>query len=493
MATILVIDDDSDMRNLVRAFLVAEGHTIETADDGKQAMRFAPDLMPDLIISDILMPNLDGFGVFEAIRAHPKTTKIPVIFLTASNDRETLLRALRMGVDDFVSKPFDQAELVSVVAQRLRPSAGTDAQSDPWILEKPSSGKRMPPVGRKAPVSEFVPKPKHNPVVPELVAESPAAPEPVKPEGTDTAAATPEPKAEIPADFAAPAANAPLAKGATSAKPEKVRTRQAPSPLVTIANDDAPIRFSMSDTALADINAATEKRDAAATLLFCDVRGFQKFREGLNGMQVVEILTQFFLSSRNTINKQGGWVVKFLGDGFAAVFEDSDTQKESQQVRGLKTALMIVLAAQRLKAWLRTRFPDRDFPEFAVGIGLHTGMVSIGTLPDKFVERYTVAGEPVALCAKLEQLTRELGWSIVASQATFLSAAEILSLGRGAMAPKVGKTENLLVAEVRGPLPDAAASQEQLKVFSLIEAAVESNTAAIVALGPTPVTLPPSD
>lgn len=489
MATILVIDDDADMRNLVRAFLLAEGHTIETADNGKVAMRVAPDLLPDLIISDILMPGLDGFGLFEAIRAHPKTAKIPVIFLTASNDRETLLRALRMGVDDYVSKPFDQAELVSVVTQRLRPSAGTDAQSDPWTLEMPVSGIRLQPVGRKKAISEFVPKearekPAPEPAVPKAadVAAWQKAPDSAKPSTTGPASTAPAWKPTAPAESSAPTA---------TAKPGIARPRPAPSPLVTIANDDAPIRFSMSDTALANIDAATERREATATLLFCDVRGFQKFREGLNGMQVVEILTQFFLSSRNTVTKQGGWLVKFLGDGFVAAFEDSTGQAESQQVRALKAALMIVLAAQRLKSWLRTRFPERAFPEFAIGIGLHTGPVTIGKLPDSFVERYTVAGEPVALCLRLEQMTKELGWSIVASQATFLSAAEILSLGRGAMAPKVGQTANLLVAEVRGPLPDAAATQEQQKVFSLIDAAVESNTAAIVAYSQLSPAAPP--
>lgn len=455
MAMILVVEDSQEMRDLVRAYLEAEGHSVETAENGKQAMNLVTEILPDLILSDIMMPRMDGFALFEAVRKHPKSAKVPVVFLTALNDRETLLRALRAGVDDFVSKPFDRAELVSVIAHRLRATAGTEAAPDPWELDsKPAPLPVVAPRKRPEPRSEYVPKPRPAPAEP-AEPEKPAAQE-VKPEPKPT----PEPKLET--------------------KPDTIRPAVGPA-AAGFVNPEARVRFSLSDTALAPMETAESTRDAHATLLLGDVRGFQAFRQGLSGVEVVEILTQFFLSVRNTVANHGGWTVKFLGDGFAAVFEDDPAQGETQQVRALKAALLVVLAAQRLKSWLRTRFPDREFPGFAVGLGLHTGEFKIGTLKKGSAEPYTIGGDAVEMCGRLEQLTKEYGWSIVASQATFLGAAEILTLGRGAMTPRDRKGVSLMVAEILGPEPEAAGSQEQLKVFSLIQAAVESNTQAVVA------------
>lgn len=489
MSSILIVEDSQDMRDLVSGYLQAEGHSVTSVKSGKEGLRIVADLKPDLIVSDIMMPGLDGFGVFEAVRSDPRTASIPVVFLTAMNDRETLLRALRAGVDDFVSKPFQRAELVSVVARRLHAGAGTEAQADPWTLKGKSTAKPAAPPARREPRSEYIPKPR--PAAPAGGPEATPAPEsplqlkpepPLELKPEPKPAPKPEPKPEPKTEPKPKAESAPVQ---VAAKPAAAPAPVVPPPVVPagIINPEARVRFSLTDTALTDIAAAVSRRETRATLLIGDVRGFQKFREGLSGIEVIEVLTQFFLTTRETVTRQGGWMVKFLGDGFAAVFEDDPDQEESQQVRALKAALLIVLAAQRLKPWLRTRFPNREFPPFAVGIGVHTGPVSVGTLPKSSAEPYTIAGETVELCARLEQLTKEFGWSIVASQATFLGAAEVLALGRGAMTPKPGQGEPLMVAEVRGPLQEAAGSQEQLKVFSLIEAAVESNTTAIVAAG----------
>lgn len=110
-ATILVVDDEPIGREMLGALLSAEGHQIMFAGDGEEALAKASRLAPDLILLDVMMPNMDGFEVCRRLRADPWLGDIPVIMLTALDDRASRLRAIEAGVDDFVSKPFDRIEL----------------------------------------------------------------------------------------------------------------------------------------------------------------------------------------------------------------------------------------------------------------------------------------------------------------------------------------------------------------------------------------------
>lgn len=123
MSRILVVDDDPEMRRLVRAYLQAAGHTVTLAPDGKAAASAASQEPPDLIVTDIQMPLLDGFGLFDAVRSDPRTARVPVVIMTAHDNREMLLKALRAGVDDFIGKPFDRVDLMKIVGERLKPPA----------------------------------------------------------------------------------------------------------------------------------------------------------------------------------------------------------------------------------------------------------------------------------------------------------------------------------------------------------------------------------
>jgi CheY-like chemotaxis protein len=119
MATVLVIEDEAPLRaNLVR-ILSAEGYRVVTAADGDEGLARAREARPDLVICDILMPRMDGFGVLAALRSGPDTAAIPFIFLTASADKEDLARGLRSGANEYVTKPFKIAELLAAVRRLL--------------------------------------------------------------------------------------------------------------------------------------------------------------------------------------------------------------------------------------------------------------------------------------------------------------------------------------------------------------------------------------
>jgi CheY-like chemotaxis protein len=121
MATLLVIEDEVPLRaNLVR-ILSAEGYRVIAAADGDEGIRRVREGRPDLVICDILMPLVNGFGVLASLRSQPETAAIPFIFLTASADKEDLARGLSSGANDYVTKPFKIADLLAAVRRRLPP------------------------------------------------------------------------------------------------------------------------------------------------------------------------------------------------------------------------------------------------------------------------------------------------------------------------------------------------------------------------------------
>jgi CheY-like chemotaxis protein len=122
MSTVLVIEDEAPLRaNLVR-ILSAEGCKVIAAADGDEGIRRVLEDRPDLVICDILMPRIDGFGVLAALRARPESAGIPFIFLTASADKVDLARGLQRGANEYVTKPFKIADLLAAV-KRLLPAA----------------------------------------------------------------------------------------------------------------------------------------------------------------------------------------------------------------------------------------------------------------------------------------------------------------------------------------------------------------------------------
>ncbi|HET9913858.1 MAG TPA: HD domain-containing phosphohydrolase [Anaerolineales bacterium] len=108
---VLIVDDEYVGRETLQSVLEGEGYQLEMAENGKQAIEKAKQLLPDVILLDIMMPGMTGFEVCQRIRNDPQIAEIPIIMLTALDDRESLLTALKAGADDFISKPFDRYEL----------------------------------------------------------------------------------------------------------------------------------------------------------------------------------------------------------------------------------------------------------------------------------------------------------------------------------------------------------------------------------------------
>jgi len=120
MKKILLIEDNADIRNNTAEILELSNYKVLTACNGKQGLEMAIEHKPDLIICDIMMPELDGYGVLHAIQKHENIRNTAFIFLTAKTNRSDFRKGMDLGADDYVTKPFDATELLNAVDGRLR-------------------------------------------------------------------------------------------------------------------------------------------------------------------------------------------------------------------------------------------------------------------------------------------------------------------------------------------------------------------------------------
>ena len=120
-STILIVDDDPAGRQTLESILDEQGYQLEFAENGVQALQKIRECQPDVILLDVMMPDLDGFEVLETVR---EITNVPVIMLTAKGEEDDRVRGLEHGADDYVTKPFSPRELVSRVKAVLRRTEG---------------------------------------------------------------------------------------------------------------------------------------------------------------------------------------------------------------------------------------------------------------------------------------------------------------------------------------------------------------------------------
>jgi CRP/FNR family transcriptional regulator, polysaccharide utilization system transcription regulator len=119
MKKILLIEDNDDMRENIEEILELANYEVSTAENGKVGVDKARNSSPDLIICDIMMPELDGYGVLYLISSDPQTSSIPFIFLTAKADKSDQRKGMNLGADDYLTKPFEEMELLSAIESRL--------------------------------------------------------------------------------------------------------------------------------------------------------------------------------------------------------------------------------------------------------------------------------------------------------------------------------------------------------------------------------------
>ena len=134
MTKILVIEDEAGIRMTLSLMLKAEGFEVSVAENGRLGIEAARAKAPDLILCDINMPEMDGYGVLEQLRREPALAATPFVFLTARADRNDMRRGMNLGADDYLTKPFTRDELLGAVTARIKKQETTrEALTDQLI------------------------------------------------------------------------------------------------------------------------------------------------------------------------------------------------------------------------------------------------------------------------------------------------------------------------------------------------------------------------
>ena len=120
MTKILIIEDEPQIRDIIQEILECEGYRTLEADNGLTGLQLAQQSPPDLILCDVMMPELDGFDVLQGIRKDPGTESVPMIFLSAKTDRASVRKGMNLGADDYITKPFTHLELLTAIDARLK-------------------------------------------------------------------------------------------------------------------------------------------------------------------------------------------------------------------------------------------------------------------------------------------------------------------------------------------------------------------------------------
>ena len=129
MTRILVVEDSPDLAFGLRTNLEIEGYDIRVAGDGRTALREFEDFRPDLVVLDLMIPELNGYGVLQAVRERGST--VPVLILSATAEETAKIRGFRLGADDFVTKPFSVLELLARIEALLRRARASEATKSP--------------------------------------------------------------------------------------------------------------------------------------------------------------------------------------------------------------------------------------------------------------------------------------------------------------------------------------------------------------------------
>ncbi|MEZ0611569.1 response regulator [Fibrella sp. WM1] len=156
METILLIEDNDIIRDNTAEILTLSGYTVLAAENGKIGVEAALATRPDLVICDIMMPVLDGYGVLQIFNKNPQLAGIPFIFLTAKTERNDFRKGMELGADDYLTKPFDESELLRAIEGRLNrfrtlgaPSGAADTPVEHIKLEDLIANRKPHPIRKR--------------------------------------------------------------------------------------------------------------------------------------------------------------------------------------------------------------------------------------------------------------------------------------------------------------------------------------------------------
>jgi serine/threonine-protein kinase PpkA len=378
MHRILVVDDEEAIRKNIERLLTLEGYEVGTAPNGQHGLVIARSMLPDIIITDINMPGMDGFAMLDAIRHHPELDRAIVIMLTAADERDSMRRGMRLGADDYLTKPFRREELLDAINSQLRKLARFNREKEDAIAKAT------------------------------LLTEE---------------------------------------KTREHFREQFTGSGFSNSQLMADSLDQAP---SFAASVPPDIGTT---QSLQATVMFADIRNFTTMAERLSAAELAALLGRYFELTCRPVVAFGGTHLKMLGDGLLALFEELDASAESEMShaqRALAAAVGIQEAAVGFKQWVAQQYGERGLPAFDVGVGLHSGEVTLSRLGGADSPEITALGDSVNVASRLQAAGKDLGWPIVASIDTAQLAGVSLQRGRQDLVNLRGREKPVAACEVLG-------------------------------------------
>jgi adenylate cyclase len=338
---ILLVDDEPHNLMLLEDLLEMEGYVTRSASSGAEALSMAGESPPQLVLLDVMMPDMNGFEVCEQMRTQPALQTTPIIFLTALDDDESRIRGVTALGDDYLTKPIRTELVLTKIASVLRLTQLRQQTYQQQLQQQETLFRE-----RQQQFQQQM----------QLAAQTQA-------ELSDTL------KRFVPPQFLAHLAPTGTAKSL-------------------------------------DLGATTPTE---VTVLFCDIRNFTAIAETQTPEQTLTWLNAFFAELNSAIGQHHGFIDKYLGDAVMAVF-DRPAHHAADALHG---ALLMRWALERFNQTCDQL--ELSHP-IAVGIGIHSGPVVMGTVGDNQRMDTTVIGDVVNTAARLEDLTKTYQCPILFSQ-----------------------------------------------------------------------------
>ena len=326
---ILIVDDAPENISLIR-ILLKDSYKIKVATGGEKALDIAfSDISPDLILLDIVMPEMDGYEVCQRLKSNDKTKEIPVIFLTAKVDVEDEKKGLELGAVDYITKPISPHILIARVKTHMRLKKVNDLlKNQNEILEETVRKRTQELLDLNQALVRFVP--------------------------------------------------------------------------------DEFLKH-LNKKSIVDVELG-DQVELEMTILFADIRNFTTMSEQLSPEKNFEFLNFYLSEMGPIIRKHNGFIDKYIGDAIMALFPVSAND-----------ALNAAIAMLKLLPEHNRAQEKRGNLPINIGIGLHTGLLMLGTVGEHNRMETTVISDAVNLASRMESLTKTYGASLLISDNTFRS------------------------------------------------------------------------
>jgi CheY-like chemotaxis protein/class 3 adenylate cyclase len=419
---ILAADDDVVMRRLYERVLTEAGYRVQLASDGEEAWQVLPGYGPDLVLTDVEMPRLDGYGLCRRIREHPQWAQTPVIVCSSLSQGRDVVRAFESGTDDYLIKPILEDELLSRVGELLA-SIEQGGRETILVVDDSKIIRNLIARGLTRQGLEV-----------ELAGDGQEALERL-------AAMDPLPSAVI-SDFEMPrmggfelglalrqdarTRSIPLIMMSARDETRNRKLMKAagavaflgkpfePDKMVALVErvlaeerlkaEQRRIRELIADDAMAQmvrevrLGKRSVARTESMTLLFSDLKGFSTLCSGMPAPEVVELLNGYFDAMIPPIKAAEGDVDKFIGDAIMARFRDPDdgVARDPGPVRAIRAGLGMLAALGQYNAGLSAA------RSLHMRIGINYGEVVIGAIGSSSRRDYTTIGDTVNRAQRLE-------------------------------------------------------------------------------------------